>query len=92
MPLDTFSMMNLGIGGLISLLVTWMSFQADCTTMAQPTGDHKPQVKINMVVKKPTNPLIDVNSHLKENSQNDDPAREKRHPPLNSWETNPYHQ
>ena len=48
--------------------------------MAQPTGDHKPQVKINMVVKEPTNPLIDVNSHLKENSQKDDPAWEKASP------------
>ena len=75
-----FSMMNLGIGGLTILLVTWMSFQADCTTMAQSTGDHKPQVKINMVVKKPTNPLIDVNSHLKKNSRKDDPAWEKASP------------
>ena len=77
-----FSMMNLWAGSMISLLTIWIVFQAVHTTMAQATGDHKPQVKINMVVEKQTSSPINVNSHLLQESPEKDPSLHKKTSPM----------
>ena len=69
-------MMNLWAG-----LTIWIVFQAVHTTMAQATGDHKPQVKINMVVEKQTSAPINVNPHLLQESPGKDPGLHKKTSP-----------
>ena len=67
---------------MISLLTIWIVFQAVHTTMAQAIGDHKPQVKINMVVEKQTSSPFNVNSHLLQESPEKDPGLHKKTSPM----------
>ena len=75
-----FSMMNLLVRSTTRLLTIWIAFHA---TVAQGTGtgtDHSPQVKISMSIGKQADPPIDLNSHLKESSDNDPRLKKKTTP------------